>query len=163
MPGPGAKGKTSKAKKKSESFRNSVVHAEQYRTMYNKYKDAANTADKIKQNKIIPTKEQVGKLTKDRALQEIGNTQMLNVIQLIWDPDARNSYIMKFKAFAKSFGVTVDEDTVLSEDFDEEDMSRFSELFSGYRLGLTLAWLKDTLVEALIMSPKGPGSANVAN
>ncbi|KAG6896609.1 hypothetical protein C0992_007132 [Termitomyces sp. T32_za158] len=114
--------------------------------------------------------------------------QMLRAIQFVWDPDVQNPYMMMFEEFAKSLGETANEaksismtpgqlevlqykslgkvsfqDLVSGEDFDEDDMLRFSSLFLGDRLGFTLAWLKDALVEALIMSRNGSGVANVGN
>ncbi|KAG6905973.1 hypothetical protein DXG01_016599 [Tephrocybe rancida] len=47
------------------------LHTKQYRVMYTKYKEASKTVDQVKQNKIIPTKEQIKSFRKHQASETI--------------------------------------------------------------------------------------------
>ncbi|KDR71431.1 hypothetical protein GALMADRAFT_143708 [Galerina marginata CBS 339.88] len=57
--------------------------------------------------------------------------------------------------FMKSIGKVSFKDMILSEDFTFEDLTRFVTLFEQ-RLGFPLLWLKDAVVEALVMTRQGP-------
>lgn len=64
--------------------------------------------------------------------------------------------------FMKSVGKVSLKDLILGDDFTLEDLALFSQLFSR-RLGIALLWLKDSIIEALIMTQQGSTAANVGN
>ncbi|RDB30516.1 hypothetical protein Hypma_007277 [Hypsizygus marmoreus] len=64
--------------------------------------------------------------------------------------------------FMKSLNKESFKDLLLDDDFSLEDLSRFALLFNK-ELGLGLLWLKDAVMEALIMSGRAGTSANVGD